>query len=243
MSGPSPTFVVDTDIPSSIGLASSSAGVVAAAIAVNSRFALGLSEEQILRIAYETEFVGTGGGGMDHIASVSADVSVTDGCDGFLPRRSEGRYEWKADWLVSLVIPPGTKDCRNHIKEVRSWQKYDPARIGAYRSAVTVASKMILRAIDQDDIALLGASMDAAHQAMRDLFAMSTETLETERSKVLRAGAAGVKLTGSGGGGCLVVVTQQDRHPEFVEQWLGLRSNASAARLVSNVGRHREKIG
>ena len=60
-------------------------------------------------------------------------------------------------------------------------------------------------AIENNDINLLAAMFNAAHNHLREL-GISTPTLESLRDNIIKDGALGVKITGGGMGGCLIAL-------------------------------------
>jgi len=60
-------------------------------------------------------------------------------------------------------------------------------------------------ALEEGDVHRLGQLFDANHEALA-AFGLSTPELERARSLARDAGALGTKLTGSGGGGCVIAI-------------------------------------
>src|SRR5213075_509471 len=72
-------------------------------------------------------------------------------------------------------------------------------------SAIGVVSKNLARALREGDLHEVGRLMRANHKLLRDL-AVSTPSIDRMCEVARENGALGAKLTGAGGGGCVVAL-------------------------------------
>jgi galactokinase len=210
-----PPIRVESDGPLASGLASSSAATLAAVCVYRSFHSPeGTSREDsestratAVAAAYEAERLVTNGGGMDHIAIASGGVVLLQGTRHRKPPVILGRI---ADprGLALVVIDSGIKKTSGaHIARLRSREARNCPSQDQYCRLVDALSVQVWSAILDGDVKLLADAVNRAHEAMRDLQGMSTPLLEGVRASALAAGFPGVKITGSGSGGCLVAVT------------------------------------
>ena len=81
------------------------------------------------------------------------------------------------------------------------------------------AREVVLRAIDafkENDLETLGTLMNINHALLYGI-GVSDESLEWLANAARKAGALGAKLTGAGGGGCMIALTRDERLQEVLE--------------------------
>ncbi len=82
-----------------------------------------------------------------------------------------------------------------------------------------VAREIVLRAIDafkENDLDTLGELMNINHGLLYGL-GVSDESLEWLINASRKAGALGAKLTGAGGGGCMIALARNERLEQVLE--------------------------
>jgi galactokinase len=83
------------------------------------------------------------------------------------------------------------------------------------------------------DLAGLGQLLDAGHASLRDDFDVSTPRVESARDELAALhGVVGVRMTGAGFGGCLLVAHDPDAAPALPDRW-STRLPGSAGASVS----------
>lgn len=88
-------------------------------------------------------------------------------------------------------------------------------------------------ALRSGDLARLGRLLDAGHESLRDDFDVSTPRVESVRDELAALeGVVGVRMTGAGFGGCLLVAHEPDAAPLATTRW-SARLNGSAGASVS----------
>lgn len=103
------------------------------------------------------------------------------------------------------------------VEQVRRRRGGDPRGVEACFDAIEGCLETGLRAWRAGDLAALGRAMTANHEALRGL-GVSTPELDAMVEAALRAGALGAKLTGAGGGGCVMALAP-GREDEVVSAW------------------------
>jgi D-glycero-alpha-D-manno-heptose-7-phosphate kinase len=97
--------------------------------------------------------------------------------------------------------------------------------------------------LSQGDVDAIGPALRESWEAKRKLASgVSNSQVDAAVNRALEAGAAGVKLTGAGGGGFLVVVCPMERQPAVREalkdmRELPIRLDRFGSRVVLNVAR------
>jgi mevalonate kinase len=81
------------------------------------------------------------------------------------------------------------------------------------------AREVVLRAVDalkENDLETLGELMNINHALLYGV-GVSDESLEWLVNAARKAGALGAKLTGAGGGGCMIALTRNEKLEQVLE--------------------------
>jgi mevalonate kinase len=84
---------------------------------------------------------------------------------------------------------------------------------------MSAGREVVLRAIDalkKNDLETLGELMDINHALLYGV-GVSDESLEWLVNAARKAGALGAKLTGAGGGGCMIALTRNENLEQVLE--------------------------
>jgi len=224
-------FVARFAIPTGAGLGSSAALSVALVRAIDRAASLGLDDQDIDEAAFAAEKVFHGSpSGLDHTVAQRG---------GFgLYRRGHG--------LSPLLDTPPLKLCIGHTGRARD-TKGRVARVAELcqqRSEVTAAcfariSELVGEAVEalrRRDFAELGRTMNE-NQELLKLLDVSCPEIEQVCQIALDAGALGAKLTGGGGGGCVVALA-----PGREQQVLAAWQAAGFTSFLVEVGTERAKV-
>ena len=194
---------ITSDLPAAAGLSSSSALIVAFALALLQANGTRATFEELMEILPEGEhFVGTRGGGMDHAAALAS----KQGCAsliGFRPL-SVRHVPIPPDWTFlaadSLVRAEKSGAAR---------ERYNAARHGpgaaAHVAGESARVYVAVDALERGDAATFGRLLLDSHASLRDGLKVSCEALDRLVDAAMQAGAAGARLTGAGFGGCALV--------------------------------------
>ncbi|HEY8432715.1 MAG TPA: mevalonate kinase, partial [Sandaracinaceae bacterium] len=104
---------------------------------------------------------------------------------------------------------------RAMVEGVARQHKRDPERTEKTLDAITALVNNAKLAIEEGDVRALGQLMDM-NQALLSSLMLSTAPLEEMCAAARAAGAAGAKLTGAGGGGCMIALADGEAACERV---------------------------
>jgi mevalonate kinase len=202
---------INSTVPVGAGLGSSAAVVTAATAATNELLGPKLSKEDIFRIAFEAEkFVHGTPSGIDPAISTFGGTLLFQMDTGFKPL--------EADVDIPLVIGDTgvERSTRAQVEKVRNVVDKFP-RVA--EPIMKAAREIVLRAIDafkENDLEALGALMNMNHALLYGV-GVSDESLEWLTNAARKAGALGAKLTGAGGGGCMIALAKDERLDQVMD--------------------------
>jgi galactokinase len=221
---------IASDLPAAAGLSSSSALIVAFALALLRANGIEATFEELMEILPEGEhFVGTRGGGMDHAASLAS----REGCAsliGFAPV-SVRHIAIPAGWSFLVAHSMHTAEKSGAVRErynaVRAagsealrefgFASYGEAVAQAdlagvsqpvFLHVVTEARRVMecVAAMEADDPERFGRLLLDSHASLRDRLQVSCPALDQLVDAAMESGALGARLTGAGFGGCAVAL-------------------------------------
>jgi mevalonate kinase len=189
-------------LPARAGLGSSAALTVALA-----RLALGpgAADADVVEASLAGERVFHG-----RPSGIDSEVAARGGVLEFARGRSVQAIVLGAPLRLAIVpsgIPRSTAD---QIARVQAQLARLPVAGAAALSCLGAAVRESRAALEAGDPLRLGALMDLAHGVLGGLGASSAE-LDRLCARARAAGALGAKLTGAGGGGCIVALLPPDR--------------------------------
>lgn len=94
---------------------------------------------------------------------------------------------------------------RTAVTAVRQRREANPTAVGATLDQLGLLAEESREALLAGELAPIGTRMDTAHDLLATL-GVSTPRLDELVARARRAGALGAKLTGSGGGGCVIAL-------------------------------------
>jgi mevalonate kinase len=223
----SPVHVeVETDLPAAAGLGCSAALGVAIVRALDASLDRPTAppNETIARaMAWEKVFHGNPSG-------VDATAAARGGC--LLYERAHGGVhlqELKVGAPVHLAvghsgIPSTTRAMVEHVAKLRERK---PDLVAQSFEGIRSLVGNARLALEANDHVGLGRLMDLNQMLLSGLM-LSTEEIEAMCRLAREAGALGAKLTGSGGGGCVIALAEKDPEP-ILARWekAGFRSFAT----------------
>ena len=196
---------INSTVPVAAGLGSSAAVIAAATAATGSLLKAKMSKEDVFRIACETEKIVHGTtSGVDPAISTFGGALLFQMDTGFKP------LEVKADIPLVVGDTGVQRSTRVQVEKVRSMMENYP---NVFEPLQRAAREIVLRAIDmlkENDLVTLGELMNINHALLYAL-GVSDESLEWLINASRKAGALGAKLTGAGGGGCMVALAKNER--------------------------------
>jgi len=201
-----------TTIPVGTGLASSAALCVSVAHAISAACEFKLSPVDLANIAYvaEANEVKTGCGQMDPHSSAQGSLCYID-CSTEPPRRI-GRLELKKPFPIVI----GDTRVPRKASRVLHWlgrkvREKDPDMLEGVRKIISLVNRA-WRELRRPDWSpqRIGGYMNENQRLLRDYLRVSTFEIEELIYAALKAGALGAKLTGAGGGGCIIAFTSPE---------------------------------
>lgn len=202
---------VRSNIPVAAGLGSSAAVAAATATAVSQLLGIKISKEDVFRIAYEAErFVHGTPSGIDPAISTYGGVLLFQKDKGFTP------LGVKED--IPLVVGDTgiERSTGEMVSRVRQRRERYPSIVKPIIKAGGRAALRAAKALEAGDLNTLGELMNINH-AMLSAIGVSNEFLDRLVYAARKAGALGAKLTGAGGGGCMVALSPPDRLKQVVD--------------------------
>ncbi|MEM0058289.1 MAG: mevalonate kinase [Candidatus Bathyarchaeia archaeon] len=202
---------VHSTVPVAAGLGSSAAVASAVAAAVGAALNVEMSKEDVFRIAFEAEKIMHGTpSGVDPAISTYGGTMLFQLDTGFKP------LEVKADIPLVIGNTGVERSTRVQVAKVRELRDKYPQII---EPMMRTAREIVLQAVEalrKGDLQTLGELMNINHALLYGL-GVSDESLEWLINAARRAGALGAKLTGAGGGGCMIALASMERLEKVLE--------------------------
>jgi len=202
---------IESSIPIAAGLGSSAAVSVASAAALLSLFDSNKSKDDIFKIAFNAEKIihGTPSG-------VDPAISTYGGILRY--RKSEPIRRLNIDVDLPLIIGDTKKErsTGNLVAKVNSLRRRYPLIIGKIIKAGGEIVKRSVKALREGDLKTLGELMNINHELLCAL-EVSCEELENLVHAARNAGALGAKLTGAGGGGCMIALVSPEKTEDVAD--------------------------
>lgn len=196
---------INSTIPVGAGLGSSAAVVTSVAAAVGALLELKLTKEDIFRIAYDAEKTVHGNpSGVDPAIATFGGTLLFQIDTGFKP------VEVNSDIPLVIGDTGVARSTRVQVEKVREIMDRYPQIADPLRKA---AREIVLRAVTalkENDLETLGTLMNINHALLYGV-GVSDESLEWLTSAARKAGALGAKLTGAGGGGCMIALAKAEK--------------------------------
>jgi len=198
-------ITINSAIPVGAGLGSSAAVVASVTAAVSVLLGLEFSKQDIFRIAFEAERVVHGTpSGVDPAIATFGGTLLFQVDTGFKP------LEVKTDIPLVIGNTGVERSTKIQVEKVRETMDSFPQIADPLRKA---AREIVLRAVtalQENDLETLGRLMNINHALLYGI-GVSDESLEWLTNAARKAGALGAKLTGAGGGGCMIALARPER--------------------------------
>jgi len=227
---------ITSDLPAAAGLSSSSALMVAFALALLQANGRDATFEELMEILPDGEqFVGTRGGGMDHAAALASKAGCATLVE-FAPlavRHIPVPRDWHFLVAHSLQRAEKSGAAREEYNLRRAAGDTALAKLGlrSYRDALEIADEAAAKldagpqrdsflhttsealrvraavsAMERGDGDAFGRVLVESHLSLRDRLRVSCAALDRLVEAAMESGAIGARLTGAGFGGCAVVL-------------------------------------
>ncbi|MBS7251648.1 MAG: mevalonate kinase [Candidatus Freyarchaeota archaeon] len=222
---------IKSEIPPGAGLGSSAAVSVATAAALNVCLDLDLSNSEISSIAFGAEKTvhGTPSGIDNTIATYGGAILYEKG----------NMKQVKIKTEIPLVI--GNSGVKRSTAEWVGKVKLRKQRQEKIMKPIIKSIGLIvmegLKLLDKNDFRSLGELMDI-NQGLLEAIGVSTFELDKLINAARQSGAYGAKLTGAGGGGCMIALSPEDRQKQIADAIL----KAGGKPIITNLSQQGVKI-
>ena len=202
---------VFSDIPRGMGLGGSAVLAVSIIKALNHHYKMGLSEQEINEMAYESEKIAHGSpSGIDNTIATYGYPLIYRKGENTLKERLQ--IKEPLDLVLAFSKSEGlTAKTVAHVR--KQWKNNQEMYEGVFDDIDAIVLKGI-QAIQNNDLKQLGELMNF-NQGLLNTLQVSTPELERMIHVARDAGAFGAKLTGGGGGGAMIAVS--DNPEEIIE--------------------------
>ncbi|TDD29996.1 hypothetical protein E1218_02375 [Kribbella turkmenica] len=203
---------VRSTVPPGAGLSSSAAVVVSVVAALNEVFCRPLDNHQVIEAAFATEMeqLGTGAGQMDFYGCALGGVQYLD-CTADPPAVIE-QLAMPANSELIIVDTLTKRRTKDVIATKRlRWAAHEPDMLTYVDETTALVAEMRhLLAGSRPAPYRLGELFTACQSLLRDRLHVSTDLIDETVQRSLSRGAYGAKLTGTGAGGCVIVLADPD---------------------------------
>ncbi len=225
---PTPVHVhADIELPGGAGLGCSAALGVAVVDALDDAYGVQRTPEERAEfsLAWERVFHGNPSG-VDNTMAACGGIAV------FTKGQPLERVRPRSPLPLVIAHSGESSSTKEVVDHVRRQYDKEPERIGEVFDAIEALVRNAKLAVEAGDLKGLGQLMDM-NQAMLSALMISTEKLETLCRNARAAGALGAKLTGAGGGGCIIALAPNLDHAKTIEE--ALKPDASLT-LIAEAG-------
>lgn len=206
------------------GFGSSSAVTVATLFALANVFHKNITQKELFNTAYKTVLSIQGvGSGFDVAAAIYGKTLLYVKGGSTLV---ELPWDLNTNGVSLVVGYSGVKaDTTTIVKEIAKKRETQKIRMDRIFEAIGKLVMQVKDAGDKNDWETVGKFMNFNQEYLRDL-GVSTEKLESMILAAVKAGAYGAKLSGAGGGDCMIALVSKEKR-EAVEKAI-----ASCGQLV-----------
>ena len=204
-------ITIDSEIPVGLGLGSSSACCVAGAAAISGLFEK-KTREDILKIAIDAEktiFKNTSGA--DCTVCTYGGIMQYDVKNGFTKINTDYNLEFV---IGNSNTPHSTYEIVKRVKQFKDENKEEFSRLCEEESRLI---QEVLILLEQNKIKKLGEKMNQ-NQEYLEKIGISNEKLR-EMIKLGQKSTYGAKITGAGGGGCIITLTDKTNQNQAINQF------------------------
>lgn len=200
-------LTVDSDIPVGSGLGSSAAVTIASIGTLNELFGCGLSLQEIAKLGHEIEIKVQGA------ASPTDTYVSTFGGVVIIPERRKLKIPDCGIVIGDTGVFSSTKELVANVRKLR--ENY-PELIEPLMTSIGKISRIGEKLVLSGDYASIGRLMNV-NQGLLDAIGVNILELSQLIYSSRTAGAFGAKITGAGGGGCMVALVAPQKCAQVAE--------------------------
>jgi len=214
-------------VPRAMGLGGSAALAVAIIRALDKHFSLGLSNEEVNKLAYESEMLAHGNAsGVDNTLATYGKFMLFKRGDP--PELKEIKVQQSIPIVIGLSgVESLTAKMVSNVRQ--AWEKNN----SLYERIFNEIDGLVMEAVEairNNNLVQLGELMNI-NQGLLNALQVSSRELEELIEISRRHGALGAKLTGAGGGGAMVAIC-----PEGAEKVAYAMRMAGYKSMVTDIG-------
>jgi len=196
-------ILIDSDIPSGVGLGSSSACCVAAAASISGLFTK-YSKEDVLELALNAErIIFKDASGADSTVCTYGGIIEYDKEGGF------NKLDVNLDFHIIIANSMQTHSTNKIVTKVRDYRRKNPKMFTSLCKKETDLIKHVFEDLKNNDLASLGKSM-SQNQEYLELIGISNKKINS-MIKTVNDICFGAKITGAGGGGCIIALAEESK--------------------------------
>lgn len=205
-------FTFKSDIPYGMGLGSSAAAAVATVAALSKIFNKKVEDKKILKLAIEAEkLVHKNSSGADCIISAQGGLI-------FFQRHTRFKKVVPKKELSFILINTGIRHSTGKLVNiVKKYQQQNPREFVDLCKTSEEITKTAARALEDGDNIMVGELM-TENQRLLHKIGVSNKIIDRIINLCSGYGALGSKITGAGGGGCILVLTEQENRENFISK-------------------------
>lgn len=199
------------DFSSRFGLGSSSAVTVATLKGLSGLFGIEMSKKELFDLSYKTVLdIQKVGSGFDLAAA-------TFGKSLFFVKGGKIIEPLKITEIPLVVGYTGAKaDTVTLIKVVRKRMEETPRIVNEAFDRISEIVKLARKRLEEKNWRVVGELMNENQKILRSL-GVSSEKLESLIKAAIKSGAYGAKLSGAGGGDCMIAICENEKKKEVKE--------------------------
>jgi len=202
---------INSTVPVGAGLGSSAAVVASVTAATAGLLNVEMPKEEIFRISYEAEKIVHGNpSGIDPAISTFGGTLLYQMDTGFKP------LEVKTEIPLVIGDTGVERSTKVQVERVREQVDKYPRIIEHIMRAANEIVVQSIEAFKENNLEALGDLMNINHALLYGV-RVSDESLEWLINAARKAGALGAKLTGAGGGGCMIALARNERIERVME--------------------------
>jgi len=205
-------FTFKSDIPYGMGLGSSAAAAVATVAALSKIFNKKVENKKILKLAIEAEkLVHKNSSGADCIISAQGGLI-------FFQKHTRFKKVVPKKELSFILINTGIRHSTGQLVNiVKKYQQQNPREFVDLCKTSEEITKRAARALEEGDNIMVGELM-TENQRLLHKIGVSNKIIDRIINLCSGYGALGSKITGAGGGGCILVLTKQENRENFISK-------------------------
>ncbi|HSD04405.1 MAG TPA: mevalonate kinase [Nitrosopumilaceae archaeon] len=199
-------IVIESEIPPGIGLGSSSASCVAVSASVMGLFQK-LSREEILKIAIDAERTM-----FENTSGADCSVCTFGGLMQYDIKNRSSKINSKANFDLVIANSKHPHITSEVVSKVRQFKEKNGELFSSmYQQESSIIQKALV-ALEKNDIQTLGLLM-SENQMLLEKMGVSTDKLDLLINEAKKT-AWGAKITGAGGGGCIIALADKSNLDE-----------------------------